>query len=82
MRRTASGIMTYDPATATFTLPPEHVACLTGQGSGNLARFSQDAHHGALGDLSVSLASTRIPSGLALSHLPHRSHTFHLDKII
>src|SRR6516162_5996009 len=32
-----SGIVSYDPATATFTLPAEHAACLTGAGSRNLA---------------------------------------------
>jgi hypothetical protein len=80
MRRAVAGIMTNARRPATFTLPPEHVARLTGQGSGNLARFSQDAHHGTLGDLSVSLASTRILSGRALSHLPHRYHTLHLDQ--
>jgi 2-polyprenyl-3-methyl-5-hydroxy-6-metoxy-1,4-benzoquinol methylase len=40
-----SGIVSYDPATATFTLPAEHAACLTGPGSGNLARFSQLGTH-------------------------------------
>lgn len=40
-----SGIMTYDPAAATFTLPSEHAACLTGPGSRNLARFSQLCTH-------------------------------------
>ena len=40
-----SGIVSYDPATATFTLPAEHAACLTGPGSRNLARFSQLGTH-------------------------------------
>lgn len=30
-------IMTYDPATERYTLPPEHVVCLTGDGSKNMA---------------------------------------------
>lgn len=33
----ANRIMTYDPATRTYTLPPEHAACLTGDGSANMA---------------------------------------------
>jgi len=37
MRRPMTGIPTYDPATATFTLPPERADCPTGQGSANLA---------------------------------------------
>src|SRR5436190_23848386 len=40
-----AGIVTYDPATATFELPAEHTVCLTGDGSGNLARFSQFVTH-------------------------------------
>ena len=40
-----SGIVSYDPATATFTLPAEHAACLTGVGFRNLARFSQLGTH-------------------------------------
>jgi len=67
-----TGIPTYDPATATFTLPPERADCPTGQGSANLAGSAR-AHHGTLGDLSVSLASTRILSARALSHNSHRS---------
>jgi 2-polyprenyl-3-methyl-5-hydroxy-6-metoxy-1,4-benzoquinol methylase len=35
-----NGIVGYDSASAQFTLPPEHAACLTGTGSHNLARFS------------------------------------------
>ncbi|PXY32488.1 class I SAM-dependent methyltransferase [Prauserella muralis] len=31
------GVFTYDPATATFTLPPEHAVSLTGTGAANLA---------------------------------------------
>ncbi|MFC4950240.1 class I SAM-dependent methyltransferase [Pseudonocardia sp. GCM10023141] len=30
-------IMTYEPETGSYTLPPEHVACLTGDGSKNMA---------------------------------------------
>lgn len=50
-----SGIVSYDAATATFTLPAEHAACLTGAGSRNLARFSQlgthvGTHVGAVAD--------------------------------
>jgi SAM-dependent methyltransferase len=39
------GVFEYDPATVTYTLPGEHAACLTGEGSGNLARFSQFVTH-------------------------------------
>ena len=35
------GIVTYDSAAGTFTLPPEHAACLTGTSSRNLAAGSQ-----------------------------------------
>ena len=35
------GIVEYDPAPATFALPPEHAACLTGTSSRNLAANSQ-----------------------------------------
>jgi SAM-dependent methyltransferase len=39
------GIVEYDPAGATFRLPAEHAACLTGPGSANLAPFSRlDTH--------------------------------------
>ena len=34
------GVMTYDPETATYRLPPEHAACLVGDGAGNLAPFA------------------------------------------
>lgn len=34
------GVMTYDADTQTYTLPPEHAVCLTGDGSLNLAPFS------------------------------------------
>jgi SAM-dependent methyltransferase len=38
----ASGdIVAYDPASATFTLPPEHAVCLTGTSSRNLAATGQ-----------------------------------------
>ncbi|MGY1712205.1 class I SAM-dependent methyltransferase [Geodermatophilus sp. SYSU D00758] len=37
---TTAGVVAFEPATRTYTLPPEHAACLTGAGSGNLARFS------------------------------------------
>ena len=35
------GIVEYDAASKTFTLPPEHAACLTGRSSRNLAAGSQ-----------------------------------------
>lgn len=35
------GIVGYDASTATYSLPPEHAACLVGAGSGNLAPFSR-----------------------------------------
>jgi SAM-dependent methyltransferase len=35
---TLGGIFTYDPATRTYTLPPEHAACLTGTTGRNLAQ--------------------------------------------
>ncbi|CAN5887667.1 class I SAM-dependent methyltransferase [soil metagenome] len=35
------GIAEYDAATATYSLPPEHAACLTGPGALNLAPTSQ-----------------------------------------
>ena len=34
---TTAGIFTFDAATATYTLPPEHAVLLTGNGSSNLA---------------------------------------------
>jgi SAM-dependent methyltransferase len=37
----SSNIVEYDPASETYRLPPEHAACLTGGGSGNLAPFGQ-----------------------------------------
>jgi ubiquinone/menaquinone biosynthesis C-methylase UbiE len=50
------GIVEYDEATGTFTLPPEHAVCLTGSGSLNLAPVSQLptllAQH--VGDVSVA----------------------------
>ena len=36
-----AGIVTYDPDSARFALPPEHAACLTGSGAMNLAPQSQ-----------------------------------------
>ena len=33
----SAGIFGYSPRTSTYTLPPEHAACLTGPGSANLA---------------------------------------------
>jgi SAM-dependent methyltransferase len=39
------GIVDYDPATATYRLPAEHAACLTGAGSANLAPFSRLVTH-------------------------------------
>jgi SAM-dependent methyltransferase len=38
---TTGGVMEYEAATATFTLPVEHAACLTGASSRNLAPNSQ-----------------------------------------
>jgi SAM-dependent methyltransferase len=35
------GLVDYDPASETFTLPPEHAVCLTGGSSRNLAANSQ-----------------------------------------
>ena len=35
------GIVDYDPGPRTYTLPPEHAVCLTGEGSMNLAPFSK-----------------------------------------
>lgn len=34
------GLFTYDPESATYTLPNEHAACLTGRGADNLAPFA------------------------------------------
>lgn len=39
------GVFTYDADTDTYALPDEHAACLVGEGSNNLAPFSQlDTH--------------------------------------
>ncbi len=38
---TTGGIFAYDPATRTYTLPPEHAALLTGDTARNLAPMSQ-----------------------------------------
>ena len=35
------GIVDYDPASRTYTLPAEHAVCLAGEGSANLAPLSQ-----------------------------------------
>lgn len=35
------GVADYDPTSRTYSLPMEHVVCLTGTGSANLAPFSQ-----------------------------------------
>jgi 2-polyprenyl-3-methyl-5-hydroxy-6-metoxy-1,4-benzoquinol methylase len=53
---TVGGIVAHDPETGTFTLPPEHAACLTrGAGSNNLASFAQ---YGALfGELEQEVVS-------------------------
>ena len=41
----SGGIVGYDPATVSFSLPDEHAACLTGAGSANLAPLSRlDTH--------------------------------------
>lgn len=37
---TTAEVVTYDPATGAYTLPAEHAACLTGDGSTNLAPLS------------------------------------------
>lgn len=42
---TTGEIITYDPVTSTFTLPPEHAACLAGDGSANLAPMSVITGH-------------------------------------
>jgi SAM-dependent methyltransferase len=39
---TCGDIFAYDPATQTYTLPPEHAACLAGQGGANIAPRSQN----------------------------------------
>jgi SAM-dependent methyltransferase len=39
------GVFEYDPETRTYRLPPEHAACLTGDGSSNVARLSQFVTH-------------------------------------
>ena len=39
------GIFLYDPASATYTLPAEHAAVLTGNGSANLAALAQINTH-------------------------------------
>jgi SAM-dependent methyltransferase len=41
----AGGIVDHDPAGGTYRLPAEHAACLTGQGSANLAPFSRLGTH-------------------------------------
>ena len=40
-----AGIMTYDAATGTYTLPPAHAVCLTGSTELNLAPLSQISGH-------------------------------------
>jgi SAM-dependent methyltransferase len=40
-----AGIVEYDPATRTYRLPAEHAACLTGDGSANLAPYSRLGTH-------------------------------------
>lgn len=43
-----AGIVDYEPATCTYTLPREHAACLAGPGGGNLAGLAQiNTHLGA-----------------------------------
>lgn len=37
---TTAEVFTYDPSTSRYTLPPEHAACLSGDGSANLAPLS------------------------------------------
>lgn len=38
---TTGGVLTYDPATREYALPPEHAVCLTGAGSANLAPMAR-----------------------------------------
>jgi SAM-dependent methyltransferase len=38
---TTGGVLTYDPVTREYALPPEHALCLTGTGSANLAPMSR-----------------------------------------
>lgn len=42
---TTSGIFTYDPASQTYALPPEHAAFLTGHTARNVAPMSQMLNH-------------------------------------
>jgi SAM-dependent methyltransferase len=42
---TTGGVVTYDPDTETFSLPPAHAACLAGDGSANLAPLSVITGH-------------------------------------
>jgi hypothetical protein len=42
---TTGGVLTYEPADATYALPPAHAACLTGGGAGDLAPVSRLATH-------------------------------------
>jgi SAM-dependent methyltransferase len=42
---TTGGVFGYDPATRSYTLPPEHAACLTGSTSMNLAPITQLNSH-------------------------------------
>lgn len=42
---TCAGIATYEPATQTYTFPPEHLACLTGSTEMNLAPLSAACTH-------------------------------------
>jgi SAM-dependent methyltransferase len=42
---TSAGIATYDPDTATYTFPVEHLACLTGDDENNLAPMSAACTH-------------------------------------
>lgn len=51
-----AGIVDYDAATATFTLPPQHAVCLAGAGATNLAPFSQLNTHLAQHVAQVAVA--------------------------
>lgn len=42
---TTGDVVTYEPADATYALPPAHAACLTGGGAGDLAPVSRLATH-------------------------------------
>ena len=67
------GILDYDPADRTYSLPAEHAACLTGGGATNLAPVSQIV--GAAG-AARPRGRPRVPRGRrrALLRVPARVH--------